>query len=227
VRTILARTNPKDLVVESLRGLRTSLQFAMKDASNNVVAITGPGPGGGKSFIAVNLAWVLADSGRRVLLVDANLRGGWLHRCFGAERGPGLAELIRGSADLDEAIRPVPGQRLSLLPTGELPHNPAELLMSDRFTSLVTWMSAEYDLVIIDTPPILAVTDAALVGRHAGVNLMVVRAGAHPMREVSAAVQRLELNGVPVKGVIFNGVPRSPRGRAVSGIYQYEYPTAG
>jgi tyrosine-protein kinase Etk/Wzc len=225
--TILARTHPRDVVVESLRGLRTSLQFAMKDAPNNVIAITGPSPGVGKSFIAANLAWVLADSGKRTLLVDANLRGGWLHRCFDVERERGLCELILGSAEPDEAIRPVPGQRLAFLPTGALPPNPAELLLSDRFAALVAWMSAEYDLVLLDTPPILAVTDAALVGRHAGINLVVVRAGAHPMREVAVAVKRLELNGVQPRGVIFNGVSRSPRGRAVSGIYQYEYPTAG
>ncbi|WP_164019467.1 polysaccharide biosynthesis tyrosine autokinase [Pyxidicoccus trucidator] len=226
VRTILARRQPRDVAVESLRGLRTSLQFAMKDAPNNVVAITGPSPGVGKSFIAVNLAWVLAESGKRTLLVDANLRGGWLHHCFGAGRSQGLSELINGTAELDEAILPVPGQRLSFLSAGALPPNPAELLLSDRFAALVTWMSAEYDVVVIDTPPILAVTDAALVGRHAGVNLVVVRAGAHPMREVTAAVKRLELNGVQARGVIFNGVPRSSRGRAVSGIYQYEYPKA-
>ena len=224
-RAILARTHPRDLVVESLRGLRTSLQFAMKDAPNNVVAITGPSPGVGKSFIAVNLAWVLADSGKRVLLVDANLRGGWLHRCFGAERLQGLSELIHGTVEPDEAIWPVPGHRLSFLSTGTLPPNPAELLQSDRFAALVTWMSAEYDLVLFDTPPILAVTDAALVGRHAGVNLVVVRAGTHPMREVAAAVKRLELNGVQPRGFIFNGVTRSPMGRAVCGVYQYEYPT--
>ncbi|MBZ4420121.1 polysaccharide biosynthesis tyrosine autokinase [Myxococcus sp. RHSTA-1-4] len=227
MHTVVARTHPRDVVVESLRGLRTSLQFAMKDAPNNVVAITGPSPGVGKSFIAVNLAWVLADSGKRILLVDANLRGGWLHRCFGVARSQGLSELISGTAGVDEVIQPVHERRLSFLSTGELPPNPAELLLSDRFAALVAWMSAEYDLVLIDTPPILAVTDAALVGRHAGVSLMVVRAGAHPMREVVAAVKRLELNGVQARGVIFNGVPRSPRGRAVSGIYQYEYPAAG
>jgi len=226
-RTLLVRTHPRDVVAESLRGLRTSLQFAMKDAPNNVVAITGPSPGVGKSFIAANLAWVLAESGKRILLVDANLRGGWLHRCFESAREPGLSELIQDTATLDEAIQQVPGQRLSFVSTGALPPNPAELLQSDRFAALVAWMSAEYDLVLIDTPPILAVTDAALVGRHAGVSLVVVRAGAHPMREVAAAVKRLELNGVQPRGVIFNGVPRSPRGRAVSGIYQYEYPAAG
>ncbi|HYO58398.1 polysaccharide biosynthesis tyrosine autokinase [Archangium sp.] len=223
---ILAKTHPCDLVIESLRGLRTRLQLALKDSPNNVIAITGPSPGVGKSFVSLNLAWVLADSGKRILLVDANLRGGWLHRCFRAERSQGLSEVISGTVELEQAVLRAPGQSLSFLSTGVLPPNPAELLLSDEFTALVARMSAGYDLVLIDTPPILAVTDAALVGRHAGVNLAVVRAGAHPMREVAAAVNRLEQNGVSVQGVILNGVPRSSAGRAVSGIYQYEYPTA-
>jgi tyrosine-protein kinase Etk/Wzc len=222
--SILAETHPRDLVTESMRGLRTRLQLALKDSPNNVIAITGPSPGVGKSFVSINLAWVLADSGKRVLLVDANLRGGWLYRCFQAERAHGLSEAIRGTVELTQAILEVPGQRLSFLSTGALPSNPAELLQSDEFTALVARMSAGYDLVLIDTPSVLAVTDAALVGRHAGVNLVVVRAGAHPMREVAAAVGQLEGNAVPVQGVIFNGVPRSPAGRAASGIYQYEYP---
>ncbi|XHF15060.1 polysaccharide biosynthesis tyrosine autokinase [Archangium gephyra] len=221
---ILAETQPRDLVVESLRGLRTRLLLSLKDAPNNVISLTGPSPGVGKSFVSVNLAWVLADCGKRVLLVDANLRGGWLHRCFQAERSHGLSEVLAGTAELEQAILPVPGRSLSFLAAGALPPNPAELLLSDRFTELVARMSAGYDLVLFDTPPILAVTDAALVGRHAGVNLAVVRAGAHPMGEVAAALGRLEQNGVRVQGIIFNGVPRSSAGRAVSGIYQYEYP---
>lgn len=223
---ILAQTHPNDLVIESLRGLRTRLQRALQSSTNNVIAITGPSQGVGKSFVSVNLAWVLADCGQRVLLVDANLRGGWLHRCFRAERSQGLSEILRGTAELEQGVLQVPGQSLSFLSTGELPPNPSELLLRNRFAELVARMSSEYDVVLIDTPPILAVTDAALVGRHAGVNLAVVRAGAHPMREVAAAVHRLEHNGVSVQGVIFNGVPRSSRGRAMSGIYQYEYPSA-
>ena len=115
-RTILARTHPHDVVIESLRGLRTRLQFALKDAPNNVIAITGPSPGVGKSFVAVNLAWVLADSGKRVLLVDANLRGGWLHRCFGAERAQGLSEVILGAARAG-ARRSSPGSRADACPS--------------------------------------------------------------------------------------------------------------
>ncbi|MFL5350077.1 MAG: polysaccharide biosynthesis tyrosine autokinase [Hyalangium sp.] len=225
-REILAQAHPHDLLSESLRSLRTRLQLTLKDSRNRVVAITGPSPSVGTSFVSVNLAWVMAESGQRVLLVDGNLRGGWLYRCFGAERSRGLSEFLQGTGELEQGVQQVPGQSLSFLSTGALPPNPAELLMSDRFTQLVARVSAEYDVVLIDTPPILAVTDAALVGRHAGVNLAVVRAGLHPMREIAAAVHRLEESGVSVHGVIFNGVPRSAAGRVVSGIYQYEYPTA-
>ncbi|MFY0580959.1 polysaccharide biosynthesis tyrosine autokinase [Cystobacter fuscus] len=226
-RALLAQTHPRHPVTESLRGLRTRLQLAMRDSPNNVIALTGPSPGVGTSFVALNLAWVLADSGKRVLLVDANLRGGTLHRGFRAEPARGLSEVLGGTIGLEEAVRHIPGQSLSWLSTGALPPNPAELLLSDAFTALVARMSATYDLVLIDTPPILAVTDAALVGRHAGLNLAVVRAGVHPMRELGAALHRLEQDGVPVRGIIFNGVPRSSAGRVVSGIYQYDYPTTG
>ncbi|RKH16240.1 CpsD/CapB family tyrosine-protein kinase, partial [Corallococcus sp. CA031C] len=220
-----ARTLPRDPTTESLRGLRTRLQRALKDASGNVVALTGTSPGVGTSFVAVNLAWVLAESGSRVLLVDANLRGGWLHRCFRDERPPGLCEVLRGTVPLEQALQQEVGPRLSFLGAGELPADPAELLSQDVFAALVAGLSARYDVVLFDTPSILAVTDAALVGRHASVSLAVVRAGAHPMREVASALHLLEQNDVPVRGVVLNGVPRSRRARAVSGIYQYEYPS--
>jgi tyrosine-protein kinase Etk/Wzc len=223
--TVLARTHPRDLVIESLRGLRTRLQLTLKDSPNNVVALTGTSPGVGTSFLSLNLAWVLADAGKRILLVDANLRGGWIHGCFRAGRSPGLSEVLGGTVELEQAIQPAPEQSLSFLSAGALPPNPTELLLRDTFTQLVARMSAAYDLVLFDTPPILAVTDAALVGRLAGVNLVVVRADAHPRREVTAAVEQLERNGVLVRGVLFNGVPRSKWGRALRGIYQYEYPT--
>lgn len=221
---ILARTHPRDPTTESVRGLRTRLQFALKEAPGNVVALTGTSPGVGTSFVALNLAWVLAESGRRVLLVDANLRGGWLHRCFQDARPHGLSEVLRGTVPLEQAVLADVGPRLSFLGAGALPPDPAELLSQPGFAALVADLSARYELVLFDTPSILAVTDAALVGRHASVGLAVVRAGAHPLREVASARHQLEQNGVPVRGVVLNGVPRSRTGRAVSGIYQYEYP---
>ncbi|MCY1044681.1 polysaccharide biosynthesis tyrosine autokinase [Corallococcus sp. bb12-1] len=223
--SILARVRPRDRTTESVRGLRTRLQLALKDAPTPVVALTGTSPGAGTSFVALNLAWALAESGRRVLLVDANLREGWLHRCFRDTRAPGLSEVLRGTLPLEQAVLDEAGPRLAFLGSGELPPDPAELLSSDRFTALVAHLAGRYDVVVFDTPSILAVTDAALVSRHAGVSLAVVRSGVHPLREVAAALHQLEQNGVPVQGVVLNGVPRSRSGRAVSGIYQYDYPS--
>ncbi|MBN8233270.1 polysaccharide biosynthesis tyrosine autokinase [Corallococcus macrosporus] len=224
---ILARSVPRDVTIESVRGLRTRLQLAMKGAGRNVVTLTGSSPGAGTSFVALNLAWVLAETGQRVLLVDANLRGGWLHRCFRDARVPGLHEVLRGTATLEEALLEgtvPPG--LSFLGAGSLPPDPTELLAGASFDTFVARVSAEYDAVLFDTPCILAVTDAALVGRHAGVRLAVVRAQTQSLREVATALHQLEQSGVPANGVVLNGVPRSRTGRAVSGVYQYEYPSA-
>ena len=221
---VLAVTDPGDMAVENLRSLRTSLQFALVEASNNVIAIGGPGPGVGKSFIALNLAHVLASTERRILLVDADLRRGQLHRAFEETRGPGLSDLVSGAAELESAIRHSSYPGLDLLPTGRVPPNPSELLATYRFERLLAELSRRYDLVIIDTPPVLAVTDASVVGRLAGVNLLVLRAGQHPMREIALAVKRLAQSGVRVQGAVLNDV-RTERGRyGKFGRYQrYEY----
>jgi tyrosine-protein kinase Etk/Wzc len=217
---ILAKRDPTDLAVESLRSLRTSLQFALVDAPNRVIAFGGPSPGVGKSFVSSNLAQVLADSGKRVLLVDANLRNGSLHRTFGFKREPGLSEVLAGALRFDEALQH-PSERLDVLAAGRIPPNPSELLMSPRFRELVERASKEYDLVVIDTSPILAVTDAAIIARLAGVTLLVVRAGKHPVREVALALRRFAQNGVRVAGLVFNDVERLSS--AYGYHYQYDY----
>ncbi|MGE6758315.1 polysaccharide biosynthesis tyrosine autokinase [Corallococcus interemptor] len=223
---ILARSLPRDITTESVRALRTRLQRAMKESGSHVVALTGTSPGAGTSFTALNLAWVLAETGQRVLLVDANLRGGWLHRCFREARVPGLHEVLRGTTPLEQALLHEAAPGLSFLGAGELPPDPVELLASAAFDTFVARVTAEYDVVLFDTPCILAVTDAALVGRRAGVRLAVVRAATQSLREVATALHQLEQNGIPAQGLILNGVPRSRTGRAVSGVYQYEYPSA-
>lgn len=222
---VLALHDPGDLAVESLRSLRTSLQFALMDAKNNVMAISGPKPAIGKSFISVNLAHVLADAGKRVLLVDGDMRKGRLHTYMNVDRSPGLSEIISGTVELDQAIRRATAEsKVDFVPTGIVPPNPAELLLSARFQQLLATTSEQYDIVLIDTPPILAVTDGAIIGKHAGVNLMVVRAGEHPMREIAVALKRFEQSGVRPQGMIFNGVTvsRSSLGRYAYS-YQYEY----
>lgn len=220
--TLLAAAEPKDLAVESLRSLRTSLQFALVEARNSIVAIGGPAPGVGKSFVTANLAHLLGESGKRVLVVDADLRRGQLHRYFGAERAVGLSDAIAGEVALDAAIRPTPSANVSLLATGTIPPNPAELLGSERFQRLLAEVAGRYDVVLLDTPPVLAVTDGALVARHAGVNLLVVRAGKHPMREIAAALRQLGRSGVRVGGMVMNDV-RLDRGLGRRNAYHYQY----
>ena len=220
---VLAASQPEDLAIESVRSLRSSLQFALVDARNNVIALGGPSPGIGKSFVSVNLAQVVADSGKRVLVIDGDVRKGRLHRYFGmSERSPGLSEVIAGSAPLDGCIRPV-GPNLDLLATGAFPPNPSELLLSPRFTALIGQVSKQYDLVFIDTPPCLAVTDASIIGRLAGVFLLVLHAGRHPPREILQAIKRLGQSGVRPQGLIFNDVVHLQRRYGYGYAYAYQY----
>ncbi|WP_242343912.1 polysaccharide biosynthesis tyrosine autokinase [Anaeromyxobacter terrae] len=223
-RAALTQAAPDDLAIEGLRSLRTALQFALVEARNNVIALGAPSPAVGKSFISVNLAHLLAAAGRRVLLVDGDLRRGRLHRYFSLERTPGLSDVVSGATPLEQALRRTLVERLDLLSTGRIPPNPAELLASHRFQALLAELSERYDLVIVDTPPVLAVTDPTLVARHAGVNLLVLRAAAHSVHEIALAVKQLGQAGVRVQGAILNEMAEKGGRYGRSGRYhRYEY----
>jgi tyrosine-protein kinase Etk/Wzc len=214
---------------EALRSLRTSLQFALTEAPNNVVAIGSPRPAVGKSFITVNLGRVFADAGNRVLIVDADLRKGALHDYLGVVRAPGLAEAISGKVPVNDVLTRTDLAGIDFIPRGSAPTNPSELLGSERFRKMVEELSGRYDVVLVDLPPILAVTDAALVGRVAGVNLLVIRAAWHPIRELQLAVKAYAENGVRLSGLVFNDVPQGiggPGGHAHRYSYQYSYETS-
>jgi tyrosine-protein kinase Etk/Wzc len=216
---LLALSAPADLAMEALRGLRTSLHFARNEPKNNLLMITGPSSGVGKSFVASNLAVTTAQAGQRVMLIDADMRRGTLHQVVGTRCEDGLSELIANRITLETAIRRVAGtENLSFIPRGELPPNPSELLMHPNFAALLAQVAARYDLVIIDTPPVLAVTDAVVIGNHVGTSLLVVRFGLNQQREIALAKQRLEQNGVQVEGAIVNGVEKR-----AGGLYAYGY----
>lgn len=200
----LSALDPADAAIENLRALRTSLQFALARSSRNIVAILGPAPDVGKSFVCVNLAHVFAGAERKVLLVDADLRRGRLHRYFELPRQPGLSDVVSGRATLDNAVRRA-GQ-LDVLTAGSAPTNPAELLARPAFEDLLSEASRRYEMVIVDTAPILAVADPLIVGRLAGINLLVLRAWKNSVREVALAVKRLARSGVQVQGVVLNDV---------------------
>lgn len=217
---LLAITQPEDPGVESLRSLRTALQFAMLDARNNVVLFTGPTPGIGKSFTSANFAAVLGAGGKRVLLVDADMRKGHIHQFFGMKRGHGLSELITGTRTLGDVVHRSVAPNLDLLTTGTLPPNPGELLMSPATLQLLQNLSAQYDLVLIDTPPVLAVSDTQVLASHAGTVFLVARAEVTARGELQESTKRLGQTGVQVKGVVFNDLDTS---RKRYGGYGYKY----
>jgi tyrosine-protein kinase Etk/Wzc len=217
----LAAASPGDVAVEHLRGLRTALHHAVVEARSNVVAVSSPSTGVGKSFVCVNLGHLLAAAGWRVLLVDADLRKGRLHRHFSLDRQPGLSDVLCGFAQPQEAIRGTGAGQLDFLPSGRLLPNPAELLGSQRFHQLLSTAARSYDLVILDCPPALAVTDPVLVAGCAGVTLMVLQAGQHPMEEILAALQRFTRSGVKVRGLIVNDFEPSHGPYASDRRYEY------
>ncbi|MQT58594.1 polysaccharide biosynthesis tyrosine autokinase [Pseudomonas sp. FSL R10-0399] len=226
VTPLLASSHPTDLAVEGLRSLRTSLHFAMLEADNNRLMISGPSPKVGKSFVSSNLAAVIAQSGQRVLLVDVDMRKGYIHKMFDIPAENGLSDLLTKRCDLNTATHKTNIENLHVISRGQTPPNPSELLMHKNFSELLDQLSADYDLVILDTPPFLAVTDAAIVGRQSGTNLIVTRFELNPAREVELTMRRFAQNGIDLKGAIFNGIEKrasAKYGYGAYGYYNYEY----
>lgn len=226
VTPLLASSHPTDLAIEGLRSLRTSLHFAMLEADNNRLMISGPSPKVGKSFVSSNLAAVIAQSGQRVLLVDVDMRKGYIHKMFGMPVENGLSDLLAKRCDMNTATHKSEVENLFVIGRGQIPPNPSELLMHKNFTEFLDQVSADYDLVILDTPPFLAVTDAAIVGRQSGTNLIVTRFELNPAREVELTMRRFAQNGIDLKGAIFNGVEKrasAKYGYGAYGYYNYEY----
>lgn len=224
--SLLAISHPTDLAVEALRSLRTSLHFAMLEAPNNRIMISGPSPEVGKTFVSVNLAAVIAQTGQRVLLIDVDMRRGYLHKVLGVPAKDGLSDILSNQCTLESAIHKTGIENLDIISRGQIPPNPSELLMHRNLTELLSQVSERYDLVILDTPPLLAVTDAAIVGRQSGTNLIVTRYGLNPAKEIEHTIRRFAQNGIVLRGAIFNGVEKKASakyGYGNYGYYQYEY----
>jgi tyrosine-protein kinase Etk/Wzc len=217
---VLATQVPHDAAIESLRSLRTALQFAMLETTNNRVLITGATPGVGKSFVSVNFSAIQANAGKRVLLIDSDLRKGHLNHFFGVPREGGLSELVAGTTAIEQAIRVDVLPNLDLLTTGILPPNPAELLMSASFATTLENLSKRYDLVIVDTPPVLVAADAAAVAVTGGTILLVARAGQTQTGELLESAKRLAHTGKAISGVLFNAIDMT---RRYYGSYGYKY----
>jgi tyrosine-protein kinase Etk/Wzc len=217
-KEFLAIDNPTDLAVEAIRGLRTSLHFAMMEARNNVLMISGASPNAGKTFISTNLAAVVSQTGKRVLFIDTDMRKGYTHKIFSSDNDNGLSDILSGKVEFNKSVKKVPGAGFDFISRGMVPPNPAELLMHRRFDDLIAWACKEYDIVILDTPPILAVTDAAIIGHYAGTTLLVARFELNTAKEIEVSIKHFEQSGVMVKGCILNGVVKK-----ASSYYGYGY----
>ncbi|MFP3565372.1 polysaccharide biosynthesis tyrosine autokinase [Paraburkholderia sp. SIMBA_030] len=204
---VLAEQAPQDIAVEGVRNLRTSLQLSLDHAENNVVMITGSRPDTGKSFLSVNLSALVASANKRVLIIDGDMRRGDVHSHFGIAHQPGLSDVLSGG-DLHSMIQREVLPGLDVLAKGTLPAHPSELLMSKRFETMLDDLKSRYDLIIVDTPPVLAVTDSTVIGKYAGTALLVVRYGRHPLNEISETAKRLFNGGVSLKGVLLTDVPQ-------------------
>ena len=223
---VLSLRNRDDVAIESLRSLRTTIHFSLLEAQNNIIVITGPSPGVGKSFVAANLAIVMADAGKKILLIDADMRKGEINKSFGITRENGLSEVILNTRSVQDATREIPSANIDFIPTGTIPPNPSELLLHERFGQLLDGLTKQYDLIIIDSPPILAVTDAAIISRLAGAAFMVIKAGSHTKRELEQSIKRFSQSGTPIKGIVFNDMPQASSRYGYGyhyGKYVYQY----
>ncbi|ENT2109438.1 polysaccharide biosynthesis tyrosine autokinase [Acinetobacter baumannii] len=220
---ILAVKNSDDIAIESLRSIRTAIHFALANAKNNIIMIAGPSPEVGKSFISTNLATIFAQGNKRVLLIDADMRRGYMHKYFDVDVKPGLSELLSGQADLQKVLHKTQVANLDVITRGKSPTNPSEILSSNQFKELLEQLQSQYDHIIIDTPPVLAVTDGIIISQYTGVNLIVARYAKSQMKELELTVNRFEQAGVKVNGFILNDIQRASAGYGYGFNYAYAY----
>lgn len=218
---ILALSNPDNLATEAIRSLRTSLHFGMLDATTSTILFTSAAPMAGKSFLASNLAVVAAQAGQKVCLVDADLRRGYIRRFLGRERTtPGLAEYLAKEKTLDEVLLDGPVEGLSVMVSGRFPPNPSEILMRAEFQTLLETLDTRFDLIIIDSPPALAVTDPVIVGHYVGASILVARHTETLITEVEAVRRAFDTAGIKLTGAVLNGYKLSEDTK-YSGRYSY------
>ncbi|PZX45742.1 tyrosine-protein kinase Etk/Wzc [Roseinatronobacter thiooxidans] len=227
---ILGVETPDDLVMEAFRSLRTSLHFGMLDATSKAIVFTSSAPEAGKSFTSVNLAVVAAQAGQKVALIDGDLRRGQLRRYFDLPRSqPGLAQYLAGNGTLEDVVVATPIENLIFIPSGRYPPNPSELLMRRELDELIHVLDENVDLIIIDAPPVLAVTDPIILGKAAGTTILIARHDVTTSAEVEAVKKTFETSGLRLAGSILNGFdPRKARGGYGYGYsygYRYSYET--
>ena len=214
---------PADIFVEALRGLRTSLHFTMMDATNRIVVVSGPTQDCGKTLVSTSLASIAAQAGQRVLFIDADMRKGYVHNVFQLRNHRGLSCVLGGAVEWQEAVQRAEKGGFDVLTCGPQPSHPVELLMSERFQAVISQIDKLYDIVIVDTPPVLAVTDALLIARAAATTLLVARFGKTSVKEIENCLKRMQQMGVQVNGAILNDIVKSATLYYNSGYSHYDY----
>ncbi|HDC4235835.1 TPA: polysaccharide biosynthesis tyrosine autokinase, partial [Escherichia coli] len=213
----LALENPADTAVEAIRSLRTSVYFSVMNQGNNLVMISSASPGVGKSFVTSNMAVVLANAGKKVLLIDTDLRKGRIHKAFGLSNKAGLSEYLAQQDTTQPTIHHGVIENLDVICRGKNVTHSSELLMGERFKHLLDTVKGQYDIVVIDTPPILAITDSAIIGKYVGTSLLIAYYGVNTVKDVELSLKRFKQNDIEITGVILNGID------AKSDDYNYVY----
>lgn len=222
--SILALARPQEPAVEAIRSLCTALQFALlENPKNNVILITGPSVGIGKSFTSANLATLLGMSKKRVLLMDVDLRRGHLAAEFDVPGKVGLSSVLRGDTSLDSAIIKDVSPNVDFLATGPLLAQPVELLSSGGIANILADVSKRYDIVLLDAPPVLPVTDATVFAPFAGIVLLAARSGMTSSGEILESAKRIERVGAKITGIVFNGFRPSLRSAQYGDYGGYAY----
>ncbi|MEX6315954.1 polysaccharide biosynthesis tyrosine autokinase [Providencia manganoxydans] len=213
----LALENPADTAVEAIRSLRTSVYFSVMNQGNNLVMVTSASPGVGKSFVTSNMAVVLANAGKKVLLIDTDLRKGRIHKAFGLSNKSGLSDYLSQSDTSQPNIHSNVIENLDVICRGKNVTHSSELLMGERFKRLLDTVKGQYDIVVIDTAPILAITDSAIIGKYVGTSLLIAYYGVNTVKDVELSLKRFKQNDIEITGVILNGID------AKSDDYNYVY----
>ncbi|EPG2138040.1 polysaccharide biosynthesis tyrosine autokinase [Providencia stuartii] len=213
----LALENPADTAVEAIRSLRTSVYFSVMNQGNNLVMISSASPGVGKSFVTSNMAVVLANAGKKVLLIDTDLRKGRIHKAFGLSNKAGLSEYLAQQDITQPTIHHGVIENLDVICRGKNVTHSSELLMGERFKHLLDTVKGQYDIVVIDTAPILAITDSAIIGKYVGTSLLIAYYGVNTVKDIELSLKRFKQNDIEITGVILNGID------AKSDDYNYVY----
>ncbi len=217
---LIVQESPKAVRAEAFRRLRTNLQFLELGPAARTYLMTSALPGEGKTTTSINLAITLADAGQRVVLVDADLRRPSVARYLGVEGSVGLTTILIGKVGVEDAVQPWGNANLDVIASGQIPPNPSELLGAAPMTQLLDRLRADYDVIVIDTPPLLPVTDAAILAKGVGGAIVVVGAGTVHRNQLETALSALGTVGVPPLGIVVNRVPVRGPG---AGAYEYAY----